>query len=361
MARLTERERIEILMMVGYGDRIRSHEEACNLFNEEHPDRPPIARSTVSRLVSKFLETGSVKDVSRQGRPKINDETKLNVLLAVQENAHSSTREIGLNNNVHHSTVVKLLKKEKYYPYKVHLLHELNETDADHRLQFCEEIMFRCGENPNFLNNIVFSDEATFCLNGSVNRHNCRYWSQENPHWIQESHSQRQGKVNVWAGIVGHRIVGPYFFEGNLTAVRYLDFLRFDLIPALAILFPNNDDGDFPHQRIWFQHDGAPPHFGVDVRLFLNETFPGRWIGRRGTIEWPARSPDLTPLDFFLWGYLKSKVYFNKPLNVENLKIRIRTEIENITPDIVERAVQGVYTRVGQCQIANGGHFEQFR
>jgi transposase len=81
MVHLSESERIEILMMVGYGDRLRSHQETCELFNQEHANRPPIARSTVSKIVAKFSETGSVRDLPRQGRPLISDETKLNVLL----------------------------------------------------------------------------------------------------------------------------------------------------------------------------------------------------------------------------------------------------------------------------------------
>ena len=44
-----------------------------------------------------------------------------------------------------------------------------------------------------------------------------------------------------------------------------------------------------------FQHDGAPPHWG----LLLDQRFPGQWIGRGGPTPWPARSPDMTPLDFY--------------------------------------------------------------
>ncbi|KAJ8923894.1 hypothetical protein NQ315_006670 [Exocentrus adspersus] len=55
----------------------------------------------------------------------------------------------------------------------------------------------------------------------------------------------------------------PKSKKKNLTAARYLEFLRFDLIPALAVLFSNNEDGDISHQRIWFQQDTAPPHYGV--------------------------------------------------------------------------------------------------
>ena len=70
-------------MMVGCGDRLRSHEEVCALFNEVHFERPPIARSTVSRIVAKFNQTGNVRDVPRCGRPQINDNTKLNILLSL--------------------------------------------------------------------------------------------------------------------------------------------------------------------------------------------------------------------------------------------------------------------------------------
>lgn len=212
MAPLSERERIEILIMVGYGDRQRTHAEACELFNHEHPDRPPINRSTVTKLVVKFTETGSVKDRPRQGRPQVGEHVKLNVLLEAEERHHVSTRQLALANQVAHSFVVKLFKKEHYCPYKVKLVQELHEGDEDRRLQFCEDVMLRCDQNPNFLENIVFTDEATFCLNGSVHPHNCRYWSQNNPHWTRACHTQRRGKVNVWVGMIGRRILGPYFF-----------------------------------------------------------------------------------------------------------------------------------------------------
>jgi hypothetical protein len=41
----------------------------------------------------------------------------------------------------------------------------------------------------------------------------------------------------------------------------------------------------------------------------LDEQYPDRWIGRGGPRSWPARSPDLNPLDFFLWGHVKNVVY----------------------------------------------------
>jgi hypothetical protein len=58
-----------------------------------------------------------------------------------------------------------------------------------------------------------------------------------------------------------------------------------------------------------FMHDGAPPHFALSVRSWLNRKFAGRWLWRRRPQEWPERSPDLTSCDFFLWGWVKEEVY----------------------------------------------------
>jgi len=180
-----------------------------------------------------------------------------------------------------------------------------------------------------------------------------RYWCGENPKWMIDSRAtQNPEKVNVWAGIINNTIVGPFFIEGNLTAQKYETMLRDDIIPAIQ----ETVGDDFEHT--WFQQDGAPPHYGLNVRAFLNNVFRARWIGRRGGIEWPARSPDLTPLDYFLWGYLKDRVYRTKPTSIEELQQRIRQEIENIDPELIRNAVDGFYHRLAHCQNVNGAQFE---
>ena len=83
--------------------------------------------------------------------------------------------------------------------------------------------------------------------------------------------------------------------------------------------------------KIMFQQDGAAAHFSLIVRNWLNDRLPGRWIGRRGPIEWAARSPDLTPLDFFLWGYIKQKVYTNKHIDLDRLRESIKNVIKSIS------------------------------
>ena len=86
---------------------------------------------------------------------------------------------------------------------------------------------------------------------------------------------------------------------------------------------------------IIFQQDGAPPHWGSHAHRFSDATFPNRWTGRDGPTPWPPRSPDITPLDFFLWRYVKDKVFSTPVPNITNLKARI-TDFDTITEDMLE-------------------------
>ena len=356
--RLTEKERIEILIMLGTGDKTRTQQQVCNLFNNKYPNREPISQGTVSKIEKKWRNIGIVKDIRRSGRPRVSDEKKLDILLTVQENPHTSSTHMATDNNLHQSTVSKILKQQKLHPYKVQFIQELLDDDPDRRNEFCENMIDLINDNARLLRMICFSDEATFCLNGEVNKQNFRYWATENPHWYMETHTQYRGNVNVWAGIVDNRVIGPFFFEGTLTGQRYLEFLQNDLIPALATLYPNGNDPDLPNEELWFQQDGAPPHYAADVRRYLNDTFPGRWIGRRGPIEWPARSPDLNPLDFFLWGHVKNVVYKNRPNNIEDLKNEIRLAFRNISQQTIINVQREFFDRLGYCRAVNGGHFQ---
>ena len=79
--------------------------------------------------------------------------------------------------------------------------------------------------------------------------------------------------------------------------------------------------------------DGAPPHFSCFVTDVLNERFPDAWIGRGGPIPWPPQSPDLSPLDFSLWGYIKNIVYAENIRNIQHLQERITSAIETVIRD----------------------------
>lgn len=355
MVKLSERERIIILMIRGWGDRKRSFAETKTLFNAHFRNQNnQISKSTALRTVKRFEETGAVKNRPRPGRPKSStlNEKQLDVTLSFVENPHLSTRQSAQHHDISHMAVDRILKTVKFHPYKITLIHELNDEDVNRRIKFCDNMMTRIDNDPNFLNCIVFSDEATFELNGRINRHNCRYWSDSNPHWAVEAHTQYPQKLNVWAGILNSTIIGPFFIDGNLNASKYEDMLRNEVVPAIKGVVGTN------FADTWFQQDGAGPHYGKNVRLFLNVQFPQRWIGRGGKIEWPARSPDLSPLDYFLWGHLKSRIYQTQPNTLDDLRHRILDEIQIIEPNVIRNAVAEFYYRIGYCQIQKGAQFE---
>ena len=70
---------------------------------------------------------------------------------------------------------------------------------------------------------------------------------------------------------------------------------------------------------MYYQHDRAPPHFSQVVRQYLNHKFPDRWIGYGGAQNWPLRSPDLNPLVYHVWGYMKDMVCAHKVNMTEEL------------------------------------------
>ncbi|GFX67644.1 putative transposable element [Trichonephila clavipes] len=144
-------------------------------------------------------------------------------------------------------------------------------------------------------------DEAHFWLNGYVNKQICRIWSEANPQVYVETPLHPE-KLTVWCALWAGGIIGPYFFknhEGHNVTVngdRYRAMITNFFIPEL-----NNHDV----QELWFQQDGATCHTASAIIDLLKDTFGDRIISRFGPVNWPPRSCDLTPLDYFLWGYVK--------------------------------------------------------
>ncbi|GFU57466.1 putative DD41D transposase [Trichonephila clavipes] len=101
----------------------------------------------------------------------------------------------------------------------------------------------------------------------------------------------------LWAGGIG-----PYFFKNDedhnvtVNGDRYTAMITNFFIPER-----NNHDV----QELWFQQDGATCHTARATIDLLKDTFGDRLISRFGPVNWPPRSCDLIPLDYFLWGYVK--------------------------------------------------------
>ena len=158
-------------------------------------------------------------------------------------------------------------------------------------------------------------------------------------------------QLSVLFGAVFLQIIGPYFFENergvaiSVNGDRYRAMLENFVRPAVE-----------NHPQIWFQQDGATAHTARATMALLRDIFGERIISRTSNFNWPPRSPDLTAPDCFLWGYLKGKVYVNKPRTIEELKTNIRDEINNITPEVLRKVMENVLERAHLCEAENGHH-----
>lgn len=110
---------------------------------------------------------------------------------------------------------------------------------------------------------------------------------------------------------------------------------------------------------VWFQQDGATCHTSHATIDLLRQTFDDRLISRNGDVNWPARSCDLTPMDYFLWGAVKDKCYADKPETIENLKANIRDAIAEIRPHTLEKVLENWSDRMGYCEASRGSHMNE--
>lgn len=348
-----EERRVICFLQIDEGLSLR---KIAKRFHQLFPNRPVPSATGISKMLEKIRATGSVFNRPKSGRPRsaTNEANEVMVIGSVYMKTQQSLREVALDTGNSMTSVWRILKRHKFHPYGVKLVQELKEADFGKRLDFCEMMDVKL-RDPNFLKNICFSDESTFHLTGYVNRHNCRYWCQENPHEIREAHTQRPQKRNVWGGILANEIIGPFFIDGNLDGPKYLLLLHNQIVPTMRASATRQN---IPWADVVFQQDGAPAHASRMVRDYLDIVFPNRWIGRLGPMLWPPRSPDLTPLDYFLWGYLKDKVFRTNPVTLREMEDRILANClipdENMFANVRESFAQ----RILLCIHEEGKQFE---
>ncbi|GFW81886.1 DUF4817 domain-containing protein [Trichonephila clavipes] len=111
--------------------------------------------------------------------------------------------------------------------------------------------------------------------------------------------------------------------------------------------------------ELWFQQDGATCHTARATIDLLKDTFGDRLISRFGPVNWPPRSCDLTPLDYFLWSYVKSLVYADKSQTLDHLEDNIRRVIADIRPQMLEKVIENWTFRLDYIRASRGSHMPE--
>ncbi|GFU22724.1 uncharacterized protein TNCV_762991 [Trichonephila clavipes] len=328
----------------------------------------PLINAAVARMISKFEATGCLDDRPRSGQlstrrnaaETVKDE--METVLSSSMHGEVSARAVARRTGIPYTTVWLAFRRTlRCYPCKINRHHELFPSDSVIRRAFAVWAFQKMAEDDDLLSNLLWTDEAHFTLRWSVNTHNCRIWATENPRTVVETPLHDE-KVTIWVGFTTSTVIGLFFFKemrdsgfvtATVTGELYADMLQNRIIPSLA--------DKHLLERTTFMQDSAPLHIARRVKDLLRRSFgDDRVLSRNFHHTWPPRSPDLSPCDYWLWGYLKSQVYRDRPTSLGMLKDNIRLQCLTITPDLLYSAVHNIIPRLQLLLRNDGEHIEHF-
>jgi hypothetical protein len=159
----------------------------------------------------------------------------------------------------------------------------------------------------------------------------------------------------VWCAVSAQGLIGPFMFEDFVTGENYAMMLDSSFLPQLR-------RRRCSLQAQWFEQDGARPHTTPAVLEFLHSKFQHRIVSSRFPhqfqcrFSWSPCSPDLNPCDYFLWGYLKDKVFISAPRILPELKERIKKICAQVTRGMLTRVVQNFVLCLQAVRESQGVH-----
>lgn len=350
-------------------NRSGSATDTLRSFRRRFPNVRCPSRQAVYNNVRKYKNSGTSENQNkgnsgrrRSSRSPQNIQAVQNLLQQPQQNRPQqiSSRRNGLG--LTQSTFSRITRLDlRLHPFKMIRHHELFQGDPARRVAFCNWLLAR---PQRFLDNFGIGDEASFAMNGTVNSQNVREYAPRGQKPLNFDYEKKDSRQNitVWVGLIGNGdIIGPFFFQQNVNGQAYLDMINQQVVPFIDHRLPRfrrQPNGQF--RRLWWAQDGAPAHRMRQVTVRLRQLFGNRVVALNHPTEWPPRSPDLTPLDFFLWGYLKNRVYTTPPADLNDLQQRIIQEVNVLKQNrpMVRRAVWAMLHRAQLCIQRNGGHVE---
>jgi len=205
---------------------------------------------------------------------------------------------------------------------------------------------------------LVFQDEKDFALQVPTNRQNNRVYfngpkKDVQPERLFSEGNRQSEKVVVSAVFTWKGVSQPFFVGGSkikVNAESYLKHLRDELIPAVEGMYPNNDFS--------FIQDSAPSHRANKIQKFLKEKCKSRFVK---STDWPPKSPDCNPLDFYFWDRVQQKVYEGRHCNPFESTDELQTQIIDVWDECatdvkeIRKAMKQFLPRLQAVQSKDGG------
>lgn len=320
-----------------------------------------LSYNMIKSLVKKFERKGDLNDDTDGMRTKMRTVRTPEVIEQAREmverDSGISTRNLARNLDTSYYTSHKILREDlKKYLYKSQLAQSLSEKQKTARKEFAAEFCQKVDEKTLNSRKIIFSDEAHFWLDGYVNKQNSRVWGSERPEALL-TRPLHPKKTSVWCAINDRGIIGPKFIRNKTIDAKVYGEILDDYLPKAHKKGLVKD--------YTFQQDGSTSHTIVYNLNKLKSTYGDRVISKKfpqkcgGGMEWPANSPDITPMDFFVWGYTKDKVYKDRPKTLEELETKIERTVCAIPAKSCCSALDSVVTRMRTLCMGDGDHIEK--
>lgn len=326
-----------------------------------------IKPETIIAIV-KELETSNSFELKRCRRPRVSDGLKDMVLQAIRADPHLSIRRLMGRFRASYGTIYRILHDAGLKPYKIIKAQALKLADYARRKRFCQTMSIFLNV-PGNIDRIIFSDECWFHRTNFFNSQNFRKWASCRPDDFFANFVNCPETLQVFCLFTTRKVFGPYLYQTqagdkiSVTGDNYRTMLREQVLPDIEREFGSLDD-------LYFQQDGASPHTCKDSIEFLKTKFGDRiisatWPTCKKPIDWfsdwPARSPDLNPLDFCIWGLMKTRIAKKEPKTMDELIDLIRLVVDEINNDdrLRQKIGQSFSNRLRLCNDRNGGIFKQ--
>jgi inhibitor of nuclear factor kappa-B kinase subunit alpha len=234
---------------------------------------------------------------------------------------------------------------------KMRKTHMLNQKSKDARKAKCKVLLQRIA--PDLFDHILFSDEKIFDIEAKWNRQNVRCYAptvKEVPTGANRmQRTLHPASMMVWAGVSSFGKTPLVFVQQGVKICKdnYIsDILQPHVFPLTDTMFAGS--------QWWLQQDSAPAHKANLTQDWCRRHLPGFF----STSEWPASSPDLNPLDYFVWSRLEQLACTINHPSVSSLKRSLSKAWAELPMEEVRAAVQAWRKRLAACVKAKGAFLE---
>jgi transposase len=324
-------------------EKVISYREA-GLNKQSIARRLNVSLTFVKKWLKRYKETKSLDEVARPGRPsKISPKDQKKIKRLVKGKRFASTRKISKsiqsNYDIHvsHCTIWRLNKKMGLVPIRRKPQPKLTKKHISARLQFAIDYA-----KHNWLRTLI-TDEKHFYLHQPINKKIDVIWDLPGTEHTYETVKYSKS-VRVWGGISWYGKTPLIVYEHNLDQYGYQDVLR-EAKRGIKQLFERENGKIW-----WFQQDGCTSHSAKSTIEFIRKQFPkARLIN-----NWPANSPDLSPIEN-MWADLQNIVAARNPTTVEELTRFVKEEWENYPMEKVKNLINSISNRLKETIQLKGG------